>query len=163
MEERRRGSGRNVDTGSMPVDPLHFGCAHALRSRLKWCRGSGCARAGPSARAARHRARRGARARAQPKWFSTCPFSTARQCSPLVRGRSSVRFGQRAPNNSRRIRLVGPGHCPFKAATRDRSPHATPDTRSHRRAHASMAETGRKIGRTPELVTGNNNAFIAQW
>lgn len=106
--------------------PLHFGCVHALRGHATWCWWSGmCAALGQAP-------------------CSETPHPTG--CSRLGTAEVDLQF--------RRVRLDGRGHRAFNPGTRVRIPHATPEQRSPRRAHASRVEIGRNDWAAPEPVTG---------
>ena len=115
--------------------------------------GPGCARSLARPRAARHHIRRDARVWAQPKWISIALVAQLAEQPPCKRqaARSNRRRGH---HQSSRVRLDGRGHHSFKVDTRVRIPHATPEQRSPRRAHASRVEIGRNDWAAPEPVTG---------
>lgn len=113
--------------------------------------GPGCARPLARPRAARHHIRRDARVWAQPKWNHALVAQQAEQ--PPCK-RQAARSNRRRGHQTCRVRLDGRGHRAFNPGTRVRSPHATPEQRSPRRAHASKVEIGRNDWAAPEPVTG---------
>lgn len=119
--------------------------------------GPGCARPLARPRAARHHIRRDARVWAQPKWNHALVAQQAEQppCKRLA-----ARSNRRRGHQTCRVRLDGRGHRAFNPGTRVRVPHATPEQRSPRRAHASRVEIGRDDWAAPEPVTGWNVCFV---
>ena len=90
--------------------PLHFGCVLALRGRVTWCWRCGMCATLARPRAARHRIRRDARVRAQPKWTSLALVAQLAEQPPCKRqaASSNRRRGRQLieSRSSRRLRTL---------------------------------------------------------